>query len=290
MSAKHVRPKTPNRLQKYIKTPKGYVFLTLVLLTFLASFHSADRKGCINAIIAVIGGIGFDYMVAVWKKQNRRFSDGALVTALLIADILSSNTSWVVVLIATWIALASKHLLKMKKKPIFNPAAFGLLAALIFFSTGQSWWGSLSMLPGWCVVFLIIAGFLVAKRVNKLPIVFTFLGTYFALLFLMALFHLGLPSDTPGDALRDPFINSALYLAFFMLTDPPTSPAKYKQQVFFGFLSALVGTIIFTLQGGLAYLLLGLLVANGWKVWKIHRTEQATQNEKNYGKTQVSRY
>lgn len=45
----------------------------------------------------------------------------------------------------------------------------------------------------------------------------------------MGILHAGDASD----ALRSPFINATLFLALFMLTDPPTTPAKVKGQTHF---------------------------------------------------------
>ena len=47
-----------------------------------------------------------------------------------------------------------------------------------------------------------------------------------------------------------------------MLTDPPTSPAKVKDQIFFGILTAAVGSIVNGYFGGLMYIFIGLLVGN----------------------------
>ena len=152
------------------------------------------------------------------------------------------------------IAILSKHLLVYKKKPIFNPAAFGLLLSVLFFHTGQSWWGAFGDLPVWTILFLLVGGYAVTNRVNKFPQVFSFLGTSFLLLLLMGHFNIG----GAVDALRPPFINATLFFGFFMLTDPPTSPGKDKDQIMFGILTALSGTVIYGLFGGLTYLFIGL--------------------------------
>lgn len=252
---------------KFLKTPKGFVLAVLILLTLLSALNVQEHHGLVNTAAAMVTALVFDFTVGLLRRPIRWFSDGGVITGLIVGGILSATAPWYAAVITTAIALASKHLLKTKRKPIFNPAALGLLIATVVFSSGQSWWGSLSMLPGFGVIFLLLGGFLVVRRVNKLPLVFAFLGTYFALLLIMALLHLGLPSDTPADALRVPFINSALFLAFFMITDPPTSPAKYKHQVYFGIMSAAISIVVFATQGGLAYLYIGLLVSNGWKAW-----------------------
>ncbi|WCK56484.1 RnfABCDGE type electron transport complex subunit D [Aneurinibacillus sp. Ricciae_BoGa-3] len=118
--------------------------------------------------------------------------------------------------------------------------------------------GAFGDLPVWTIIFVLIGGYLVTDRVNKYPQVFSFLGTFFVLLFLMGQLNIG----DATDALRPPFIDAALFFGFFMLTDPPTSPVKYKNQVMYGVLTGLSGIIIYGLFGGLTYLYIGLLVGN----------------------------
>ncbi len=263
---KEPRPhQTQDPFVRFIKTPKGMVMALLILLTLIGALRPQDHFALVNALLAVVTALILDGIVALFHHRKKLFSDGAVITALIVADVLSHMTPLYIIIATTAVALMSKHLLKIGRKPIFNPAAFGLLFAIVAFGTGQSWWGSLALLPTWSIILLLVAGVYITQRVNKFPLVLTFLGTYFILLLAMAIMHLGLPSDTPGDALRVPFVNSALYLAFFMLTDPPTSPAPYRHQVFFGAIAAGVGTVIFATSGGLAYPLIGLLTGNAWK-------------------------
>ena len=59
-----------------------------------------------------------------------------------------------------------------------------------------------------------------------------------------------------------------LYFAFFMLTDPPTAPIKYRDQVICGVLVAVVSYALFETVGVVYYLLAGLLVGNVWEAWR----------------------
>ena len=59
---------------------------------------------------------------------------------------------------------------------------------------------------------------------------------------------------------REPFLQAALFLAFFMLTDPPTSPNRYGDQVWFGVLAALSAGAAQLLGAGQVFLLIGVLV------------------------------
>ncbi len=64
---------------------------------------------------------------------------------------------------------------------LFNPAAFALLFSGLVLGASQSWWGALGNLPVVWTGLLVLCGLLVIDRLNKLPLVFAFLATYFAL-------------------------------------------------------------------------------------------------------------
>jgi Na+-translocating ferredoxin:NAD+ oxidoreductase RnfD subunit len=257
-------------VNKWSKTPKGYVAIAIITYLLIASIGSQDIKGIENGIVAIGASLVADVICCLFKQRKRIMPDGALITGLIIALILSSSTSWIVVAATSIIAILSKHFLVHKKKPIFNPAAFGLLMSIIFFQTGQSWWGSFADLPLWTMVFLLIGGYAVTNRVNKFPQVFSFFGTYFLLLLIMGILHGGDASD----AVRSPFINAALFFALFMLTDPPTSPAKYRDQITFGALTAVVGSVVYAIFGGLMYLFIGLLLANTYHYLRTSSVER----------------
>jgi Na+-translocating ferredoxin:NAD+ oxidoreductase RnfD subunit len=266
------RKKQDNGFKKFMKTPKGLVFNVLLVLMVLGVLYDRQPHDLINVGAAVGTGIAVDLILGLIQKKKRLIPDGAMVTALIISLVLSASAPWYQAVLITLIALASKHIIAVKRKPIFNPAAFGLLASIYLFHSNQSWWGGLSLLPVWCIIILIIGGFLIAKKVNKFPQVFTFLGIYFLLFILMTVFHY---KDTGVVSIfRDPFVNSALFLSFIMLTDPPTSPAKYRHQFVFGLIAAVISVASYVLVGGLSYLFIGLLIANAWKAWQFRNPQQ----------------
>lgn len=274
-------PPQPNALQKYLKTPKGYVLvLLLILMVIDAALYAPDRHGILNVGVAMATAVGADFLVAVLRGQKKRMlSDGGLVTGAIVGLVLAPSVSIPITIVTTAVAVASKHALKSGRKPWLNPAAVGLLFSSVVLHTGQSWWGDLADLHPIEIVFVVVAGYLITSRINKFPQVFSFLGTYFAILAVTGFLHWGHAAFTPGDALRWPLINSALFMAFFMLTDPPTSPGKYKDQVWFGVITGVVGTMIYLLFGGLNYWLIALLVGNAWKAWSSRQMVASTVKE-----------
>ncbi|MGV3465142.1 MAG: RnfABCDGE type electron transport complex subunit D [Heyndrickxia sp.] len=245
-------------IKQWIKTPKSYVFIIMIFFLLFTSIGTHSVLGLWKSLVAVFVCVLLDIILCLMEKRKRIFPDGAVISGLIIAFILSTTTSVFIIAATAAIAILSKHILKYKKKPIFNPAAFGLFVSILLFHSQQSWWGAFGDLPAWTILFLLVPGYIVTIRVNKFPQLFIFLGTTFALLFLMGQLHIG----DSFDALRPPFINATLFFSFFMLTDPPTTPATDKDQMIFSIIVAIVGTVIYALYGGLMYLFVGLFAGN----------------------------
>lgn len=274
-------------LKQWIKTPKSYVILVLVSYLFLASVGSHDIRGIRNALIAVAIAIIIDLIYNIVEDKKRFLPDGPVITGLIIALILGISSSWFIVMATSVIAILGKHMFIYRKKPIFNPAAFGLLFSVLIFKSEQSWWGAFGDLPWWTVILLIIGGYFITDRVNKYPQVLSFLGTSFLMLLVMGYMDIG---NAP-DALRPPFINATLFFGFFMLTDPPTTPAKVKEQLVFGFVTAFIGTIVYGIFGGLIYLFVALLIGNLYHfiIKRLIVTRQAHSHVKRTKRTVSSR-
>jgi Na+-translocating ferredoxin:NAD+ oxidoreductase RnfD subunit len=229
-------------------------------LAAAASIAASSYHGILNMGVGAVTAALLDFAVMRLQQRKRLLPDGALLTGLIIGLVVSPSVSWMIVLLASAIAIASKHLLALRKRPIFNPAAFGLLAVLLLFPTGQDWWGAMSDLSVWYLPLLLAGGYWITFRVNKFALVFAFLGLYFSAFLAVAL--LGV-ADV-GDMFRVPFVNSVLFLSFFMLTDPPTSPGKTIEQVSFAIVAAGISVWTNLSIGGETFLLTGLLAANLW--------------------------
>jgi Na+-translocating ferredoxin:NAD+ oxidoreductase RnfD subunit len=141
---------------------------------------------------------------------------------------------------------------------VFNPAALALLVSAPLFGTGQSWWGALPDL-GWPFVIVLLAGgAFIVDRINKFPLVLSFLGMSFALLTALG----RIDPVTAAELFRTPFVQATLFLGLFMLTDPPTAPSRYTDQVVIGALVAAASVVAKMLGAGQVYLLIGLLAGN----------------------------
>jgi enediyne biosynthesis protein E5 len=93
----------------------------------------------------------------------------------------------------------------------------------------------------------------------KMPLALTFLCIYFALFTVVSFVRP--PLDT-AEIFRTPDAEAALYFATVILTDPPTSPAKYHDQIVYGLIVVIVSFAVFESIGVIYYLLAGLLAAD----------------------------
>jgi Na+-translocating ferredoxin:NAD+ oxidoreductase RnfD subunit len=253
------------RAKKFLKTPKGLLTVILVLLAVIAAPGEGLRTVMPGLLSAVVIAGAVDTAIIRLKKQAWEFPSGAVLTAMITSMVLRAQEPWYVVAITSVAAILSKYLFRSRHANVFNPAALAIIASFYVFHTGQSWWGALTEVPLLMQSILLAAGIFITDRVNKMPLVLAFLGTYF-LLFTVTAF-VGNPRWV-SEIYRSPDLEAALFFAFIILTDPPTSPAKYPDQIVCGVLVAAVSFAFFEWAGVVYYLLAGVLVGNVWEAWR----------------------
>jgi Na+-translocating ferredoxin:NAD+ oxidoreductase RnfD subunit len=206
-----------------------------------------------------------DVLILRKKGDAWEFPSGAVLTGLFIAMVLSPRVPGYAAACTSAIAIVSKYIFRTRAANVFNPAALALVITFYVFHTAQSWWGALPEITPVALVALFAAGVFITDRVNKIPLVLAFLGTYFLLFALTA--FLGNPSQV-SEIFRAPDLHAALFFAFFILTDPPTSPVKYPDQLVCGVMVAVASYVFFERVGAAYFLLAGVLVGNVWEAWR----------------------
>ncbi len=246
-------------LRRFFSTPKGLLIIILVILVVLAAPHEGIALVAPGLLGAVVAAGVADALIMRKKHKSWEFPDGAVLTALFIAMVLSPIVPWYQVAITSVAGVLSKYIFRSRWANVFNPAALAIVASYYAFGTGQNWWGALPELPTPALAVLFATGLYIADRVNKIPMVLTFLGTYY-LLFTVTSF-VGNPGLV-AEIYRSPDLHAALFFAFFILTDPPTSPAKYPHQFLYGIIVAVTSYAFFEMVGAVYYLLAGVLIGN----------------------------
>ena len=163
----------------------------------------------------------------------------ALITSLSLTLLLRTEFVALAVLAAV-IAIGSKFLVRVRGKHVFNPANVALVTLMLasdhaWVSSGQ--WGSAAI----GAFALACLGFLVLTRAKRAETTIAFLVIFGALLFGRAIW-LGDPLSIPLHQVQN---GALLIFAFFMISDPKTTPNSPLGRVLF---AAVVASIAFTIQ------------------------------------------
>ena len=156
----------------------------------------------------------------------------ALISGLSLCLLLRTNSpGWAIA--AAVIAVGSKFVLRIGGKHVFNPTNLGLVVLLavgapIWISPAQ--WGTALTFA----FFIACIGLLVVHRATRVDITAMFLTAYAALLFGRSLW-LGEPLAIPLHRLES---GGLLLFAFFMISDPKTTPNSRLGRLLFAGLVA----------------------------------------------------
>jgi Na+-transporting NADH:ubiquinone oxidoreductase subunit NqrB len=255
-----------DRIRRFLRTPKGALMAVFAVLLGVAGSVTGWSLVLPHVLAAIIGACGTELLAGVLLRRRPSWPTGALLSGAIVAFVLAPETPLVVTAFVGVLATASKHLVATSRGHVFNPAALALLVSIPLFSTGQSWWGAGGDIAWPFLILVIAGGALIVDRINKFPLVLTFTAVYFGAFTLVSLSE---PAAV-AEMFRAPFIQAAIFLSLYMLTDPPTSPSRYVDQVWVGALAAVVACAGQLLGAGQAYLLLGVLVGNA--ALAVHRS------------------
>lgn len=243
----------------------------LILIGAIATLGSVsigDEITTPGVLSASTTAVAVDLVMRVVLLRRLEFPSGALLTGLVIALVLDPFAPPHVPATAAAVGIASKHVIRSGGVNVLNPAGVGLVAAHLAFGEGESWWGGLPDYGIVGLVLVLVPGAWIADHINKVPLMLSFLGAYFTLFTLVAVTGWG--PDVAG-MFRTPDVHMAIFFAFYMLDDPPTSPTRYVDQVWYGCLVALVAFALFMTTGIVYFLAAALLVgniANGGRRWR----------------------
>lgn len=254
------------RFSHFLKSPKGLLTILLVILAAIAAPGEGVGVVVRNMGAAVLAAGIVDLVILRVRKGHFEYPSGAVLTAMIVSMVMRAQEPWILPVITSVVAVLSKYVLRTRQANVFNPAALALVLMFYLMPHGQSWWGALpDVTPLWLRASLLAGGFYLANRVNKLPLVLVFLAAYFCLFTATA--FLG-DSRHVAEIFRSPDIDAVVYFALVILTDPPTSPAKYSGQWIFGVIAAAVAYAVFMVFGVAYFLLAGVLAGNIWEAWR----------------------
>lgn len=192
-----------------------------------------------NAIAIVLSAQCVQFAASRWAGLVRFDPLSAMITSLSLTLLLRTDVVALAMLAAS-IAIGSKFLLRVRGKHIFNPANVALVTLMLgsdraWVSSGQ--WGSAAL----GALTLASLGVIVLTRAKRAETTLAFLLAYTTLLLGRAVW-LGDPLGIPLHQLQN---GALLIFAFFMISDPKTTPNTAAGRVIYG---ALVASVAYTIQ------------------------------------------
>lgn len=218
---------------RYDRRYTAPLFITAILLGGHLSFGILEsyEKTLLAIGAAVVVGIGMSRLLrGSWPHLA-----SAYITGISVGILIRSPLFWPFAL-CSMISIASKYVLRVRERHIFNPSNFGicsmlLLAPYAVAHLSVQWGNNL-----WPMLVIWILGSVIIWRLKRIHICVTYVLGFLAFAFLRTWFT--------GDSFLAEVapITGPMYqlFVFFMITDPKTTVASKKGQAIVAFAVAFV--------------------------------------------------
>ncbi len=220
-AARRSKPRLRVRLAKLGDPRYGQICAQALLIAYGIS-ALGFRLTAEAALLAAAGAL-FAELVGRLIRDEHFDPLSPLITAGSLTLLFRAQDVWLFAL-AGFLAVGSKFLIRMGGRHIFNPAAIVLFALPL--AAHEGWLSAAWVSPGqWGQLGLIAIGVagigaLVVTRAARLDTTLSFLLSWAALAFGRALYY-GDPMSIPINQLQS---GAVLVFAFFMISDPATTP------------------------------------------------------------------
>ena len=221
------------RLSTFFRSdPRHYQILVLLsLLVYGVSWLQFEIA--FNQIVILLGGAVLTQCMCTRLRRLPTFDPRSpLISGLSLCLLLRTNDIPLLVL-SVIVTILSKFLLTWRRKHIFNPTNFGIVAMMLL--SEQTWvspaqWGS-KLYFGFLMACL---GGMVVHRALRSDVSYAFILSYAAILFGRA-YGFGDPLAIPLKQLQS---GALLLFTFFMISDPKTTPDSRAGRLLFALLVA----------------------------------------------------
>jgi enediyne biosynthesis protein E5 len=189
-----------------------------------------------NVTLILCTALAAQYLCTRFWKLPAFDPRSALISGLSLSLLLRADSVWWFLLAAV-VSITGKFVFRWNGKHLFNPTNFGLVTMLLC-PGGNVWvcpgqWGNAAFFG----FLLICLGGVVVNRARRGDVTLAFLASYLALVFGRSLW-LGEPMAIPLHRIEN---GALLIFAFFMISDPRTTPDSRLGRILFASLVAFGG-------------------------------------------------
>jgi len=219
--------------------PRTQVALTLFVYVVLGLSVLGFNRSPFQVAIIVGAACLFDILLAWLIKRELLFPLSGLITGLGLSILVNTAHGLFMPLIPVFCAIASKYLITVNGRHVYNPTLFGLVVGIVVTdglispSPAYQWGGYIAV-----AIFIVTAALsLFVFKIKRNALIVSFLIFYTINMLIRAwMTRWHVPPET---IILGVITSPAFYLfVFFMLTDPATSPSSKRGQIFMGFFIA----------------------------------------------------
>ncbi len=239
-----------NRITMY-RVVLYYLIALLVLAGILGFFHILPYSPLaigFSVAVLVISSWGTNLLFSkVWGAvpSSASLYITALILALIVTPVAPGDIPGALFLgvLGMW-AMASKYLIAIKGKHVFNPAALAVALSALTLTHTASWWvgGNLALLP-----VILIGGLLMVRKLQRFDLFLSFAAAALATVAFTS-------TGDPLHAMWTTLIHSSFFfLGFVMLTEPATMPPTRSMRIAYGIIVGIwfapalhIGSLYFT--------------------------------------------
>lgn len=216
-----------------------YGLLVIAFVSFVLSIFNVLSFDALNLLLSALILVTASYLTnhifaRIFKAVIN--IESSFITALILFFLMppmDSLQSALLLVASGTIAMASKYILSINKKHIFNPAAVAAFALSFSPNTLAIWWvGTPMLLP-----IVTIIGLLIVRKIRRFHLFFSFLITG-----LLSIMLFGYLNESDG---REMFYQAftswpLIFFGTVMLTEPLTTPPTKKLQMIYGALTGIL--------------------------------------------------
>lgn len=210
--------------------PRFYQIAVLTTLLIYGIGWLHFEVAATSALLIITTALFTQYISTRFFKLPFFEIHSALISSLSLCLLLRTDDGMLMSLTAV-VSILSKFLLRWRGKHLFNPTNFGLISMMLL--TGQIWvspgqWGNTVFFS----LLIACLGGLVIQRAARSDVTIAFL-IFYTLVLLSRAWWLGDPITIPWHQLQN---GAFLIFAFFMISDPKTTPDSRSGRILFAFL------------------------------------------------------
>lgn len=255
-----------NIIENYLNTRTMYRVVTLSLVGIVAAAFATSVTGLLSiplkslvvSLAVIVGSALFAHYVLAYFYKAPANVESSLITGLILFSIISPSQLPIELMwagLVAVIAVLSKYVFAYKYRHIWNPVALSLVIAGALGFGGGIWWVATPILA----LPVLLLGLLVVKKIHRFDLVVSFLVTAVLLHVGLAIYRGAAPLESlTGTLLSWP----VLFFAFFMLTEPLSTPPTKRDRIIYGVLVGVLSNMTFHVGPFFSSPELSLILAN----------------------------